>query len=425
MKRLKVIIDAQIPGDGTRGGVQQFTTSLIYALGRLNDGSEEYIVVGPWQEPEWLKPLLGPNQRLVRGPRPAALSPGHVAHLLGPLRVPAARLYRLFQQFSGRPLGPLINVPMSQGFHESLGGDLLHFPYQDFVISDLPMIYNPHDLQHLHFPQFFTKQEIATREVIWRAGCAHARGVVTESEWVKDDIAHKYGLAKEKIYSILWGSPTEHYEPVTPQLLDETKKKFGIDRPFALYPAQTWPHKNHMRLLEAFALLKKRNNFHLKLICTGSQNFFWPKIRRHLKKLSLTDHVSFPGFVTSVELRALYRLASFMVFPSLFEGGGFPILEAFREGVPVATSGVTSIPEYAGDAVLFFDPGSAESIAQAIERMHADPVLRADLSRKGTERIKVFSWERTARAYRAIYRKVAGVALTDEEELLLQRSPSA
>ena len=120
------------------------------------------------------------------------------------------------------------------------------------------------------------------------------------------------------------------------------------------------------------------------------------------------------------ELRALYRLASFVVFPSLFEGAGFPILEAFKEGTPVTSSGVTSIPEYAGDAALFFDPDSVESIARAIERMHDDAATRVELAKRGSERIKRFSWDRTARAYRAVYRKIGGQPLSDEEELLLE-----
>jgi glycosyltransferase involved in cell wall biosynthesis len=109
-----------------------------------------------------------------------------------------------------------------------------------------------------------------------------------------------------------------------------------------------------------------------------------------------------------------------VVFPSLFEGAGFPILEAFKEGTPVTSSGVTSIPEYAGDAALFFDPDSVESIARAIERMHDDAATRVELAKRGSERIKRFSWDRTARAYRAVYRKIGGQPLSDEEELLLE-----
>ncbi|HME44406.1 MAG TPA: glycosyltransferase family 1 protein [Syntrophorhabdales bacterium] len=416
---LRIIIDAQMPGDGSRGGVQQFTASLIHALGQLEDGTEEYIVLGPSRDNAWLVPLIGRNQRLIAAPRPSLGSPEHFKQMLGPVRAPLANLYRKLQVLLSHPLvSP--ETPRSTGLHESLGADVLHFPHQDFILSDLPTIYNPHDLQHLHFPEFFTRQEIALREVVFREGCANSKAVVTESAWIKEDIRQRYGLEKEKMYAILWGSPTELYEPVTSEMLSETKKKFALDLPFAFYPAQTWPHKNHKRLLDAFALLRQEKGFDLKLVCTGSKNFFWPEIKRHLEELKLGGQVSFPGFVTSVELKALYRLASFMIFPSLFEGGGFPILEAFREGVPVATSTVTSVPEYAGDAVFFFDPNSVESIAKALERMYADPSLREDLAKRGSDRIKLFSWDRTARSYRAIYRKVAGEALSDEEELLLQ-----
>jgi glycosyltransferase involved in cell wall biosynthesis len=419
MRPLRIIIEAQMPGDGTRGGVQQFTASLIRALGRLPDGTEEYVVVGPRRDDDWLRPLLGPNQTLISGPPPPVGSQEYYTQLLSRLHLPLDRLYRRLQVFFNRPLvSP--HVPKSRGFYESLGGDVLHFPYQNFVLTDIPTVYNPHDLQHLHYPEFFSAQEIAFRETVWRAGCAHARAVVTASRWVKDDIATKYAVGREKLFSILYGSPTELHEPVAPELLDETRKKFAIDSPFALYPAQTWPHKNHLRLLDAFALLRKEKQFHLKLICTGSRNFFWPDIKRHLKELRLSDHVFFPGFVNFAELRALYRLASFVVFPSLFEGAGFPILEAFKEGTPVTSSGVTSIPEYAGDAALFFDPDSVESIARAIERMHDDAATRVELAKRGSERIKRFSWDRTARAYRAVYRKIGGQPLSDEEELLLE-----
>jgi len=125
--------------------------------------------------------------------------------------------------------------------------------------------------------------------------------------------------------------------------------------------------------------------------------------------------VRFLDFVSSSELRALYHLAQFVVFPSLFEGGGFPVLEAFREETPIACSAVTSLPEYGGDAILLFDPTSVESIAQAIHRMTMDVQLRTKLRQRGAARISSFTWERTAKMYRALYRKVAGHPLTDEE----------
>lgn len=155
-------------------------------------------------------------------------------------------------------------------------------------------------------------------------------------------------------------------------------------------------------------------------MCTGTQNQFWPNIERRRRELKLEGQVRFLGFVQPAELRALYHLSEFVVLPSLFEGGGFPVLEAFREGAPVACSAATALPEYGGDAVLLFDASSVDSIAGALRRMHAEPSLRLSLRRRGAERIRCFPWDRTARAYRALYRKAAGRQLSDEERRLLE-----
>ena len=417
---LKVAINAQLLPGGRSGGMEQFIVGLVHALGQLDDGPEEYIIIGPWQEPDWLKPYLGPNQQIVSGPRPRAGRMEPIKRLLGPLRSPAGKLWRRAQRLAlGPPQPSSPQVPESDGFYECLGADVVHFPYQSFVRCNLPMVYNPHDLQHLHYPQFFSQEEIAWRETVYPAGCRRAQAVVAESKWAKDDIVRQYGVAPEKIYVIPRGSPTELYEPLTDEVSTEVKRKFRLPRTFALYPAQTWTHKNHIRLLEAIAWLRDRDALLVNLICTGKQNDFWPTIKRHINELRLGKQVRFLGFVSSTELRVLYHLAQFVVVPSLFEGGGFPVLEAFREGVPVTCSDVTSLPEYGGDAVLLFDPTSVESIAAAIRRMSTEPELRARLRQRGTDRIRLFTWERTAKMYRALYRKVAGHPLSDAEHHLL------
>lgn len=420
LKPLRVIINAQLLPGGGVGGVEQFVIGLVHTLGRLDDCPEEYIIVGPWQEPYWLEPYLGPNQRIVPGPQPQPSRTEWPKSSLGPLRSPVGKLWRGARRLVfGPPKPSLPTVPESDGFYESLGADVVHFPYQGFVRCSLPMIYNPHDLQHLHYPQFFTQEEIASRETIYQAGCGHAQAVAAESKWVKDDIVRQYGIDPEKIYAIPRGSPTELYKPITDKTLAPVKQKFQLPQTFVLYPAQTWPHKNHIRLLETIKLLQDQHGLSIHLVCTGTQNNFWPTIEKHIRELALNNQVRFLGFVSPTELRALYHLAQFVVFPSLFEGGGFPVLEAFREGTPVTCSGVTSLPEYGGDAVLLFDPTSVESISEAMLRMATDAKLRATLRQRGAARIRLFTWERTARAYRALYRKMAGRPLSDEERHLL------
>ncbi|MCX7858325.1 MAG: glycosyltransferase family 4 protein [Deltaproteobacteria bacterium] len=418
MTRLRIAISAELLPGGIYGGIEQFVISLVKSLGQLNDGSEEYVIIGHYHKAGWLKPFLGLNQKLVKAPPPTRMEP--FKRLLGPLRGPVGKVWRYSKRFFCHSQQVnLLSVPESNGFYESLGVDLIHFPHQQFVKCKLPTVYNPHDLQHLHYPQFFRSEDIELRNMIYKTGCAYAYAVIAESQWVKNDIISNYGINPEKVTVIMRGAPTQLYEPVSEKILLKLKKKFKLPETFVLYPAQTWPHKNHIRLLEAISLLHTKEALSIKLVCTGKKNEFWPVIKKRIRELRLEEQVRFLGFVSPVEIRALYRIAQFVIFPSLFEGGGFPVVEAFSEGVPCACSSVTSLPEYGGDAVLYFDPTSVESIAHALYLMSTDSHLRKTLKEKGKERSKLFDWHKTAKTYRALYRKIAGLTLSEEEEQLL------
>ena len=413
---MRVAVNAQfLPGSGA-GGVESVLIGLIRALGQLRDGSEEYIIIGPWQDPEWLKPYTGPNQRIVGGPRPSQTSLGR---FLRPLRSVARKSLDLFLQGNIETSRAWPEVPVSDGFYESLGCNVIHFPYQHHVVCALPTIYNPHDLQHLHYPQFFTAPAIAWRETIYRAGCHFAHTVPVASQWVKQDIAEHYSINPEKIQVIPWAPPTQAHPEPTPEVMAAAKQKYGLPETFALYPSMTWEHKNHLRLLQALALLRDRDNLKVQLVCTGHQNTFWPRIEQRLRSLRLGDQVKFLGVVPGADLRALYRLAHFVIIPSLFEAASGPLFEAWQEGVPVACSTVTSLPEQAGDAALLFDPLAVEAIANAAAQMANDLQLRGDLQQRGARRLNDFSWERTAKAYRAVYRRAAGYPLSEEDIWLL------
>ena len=393
---------------------------LVYALGQLHDGSEEYVIVGPWEDPEWLKPYTGPNQRLVRGARQSPSSLARVSNILGPLRPLALKSRQLLQSAGLLPTArQWPDVPISAGYYEDTGCSVVHFPFHEFTLCSLPSIYNPHDLQHLHYPQFFIPSAIAWREVIYPAGCHFARTVVVASQWVRQDIVQHYSVNPDKIQVIPCAPPTEAEPEPSADYLAMTREKYHPVIPFAIYPAMTWEHKNHIRLLEALALLRDRDQLRINLICTGNKAAFWPRIEARLLELGLQDQVRFLGLVPGEDLRALYQLCQFVVVPTLFEAASGPLFEAWQEGVPVTCSTVTSLPEQAGDAALLFDPLSVVAIADAIARMATSPQLREDLRRRGTTRLKDFSWERTAKAYRAVYRQAAGLPLTEEERWLL------
>jgi glycosyltransferase involved in cell wall biosynthesis len=281
------------------------------------------------------------------------------------------------------------------------------------------MIYNPHDLQHLHYPQFFTPAQITWRETIYRTGCRLAHTVAVASEWVKQDIVQHYHVNPDKVQVIPCAPPTQAYHEPDTDALHGASRKYRLKNPFALYPSMTWAHKNHIRLLEAVALLRDRKGLRVNLVCTGHKNDFWPRIEKRLMELELEDQVRFLGMIPPEHLRALYRLARFVVIPSLFEAASGPLFEAWQDDTPVACSMVTSLPEQAGDAALLFDPASVEGIAEAVAEMASDDNLLQDLRRRGRRRLQGFSWERTAKAYRAIYRRAAGVALSEEDRSLL------
>jgi len=419
-----------LPGAG--GGIAQATMGLIHALGKLDDGPERYsLVVRNREQEAWLTPYIGPNQRIVvhrhlgvrngadlearNGGGRRGLA-GALKAMLGPLLPAARRLQHLLSVPRDWP-----EVPVSDGFFEGLGCDIVHFPTQWFMLCNRPSIYNPHDLQHLVYPQYITQGELTWRETLYPAGCRFSHTVVVGTQWIKEDVVRQYGTAPDKIQVIPWAPPTQLYKEPGPEHLSVVRGRYGIDRPFAIFPAVTWPHKNHIRLLEALAYLRDERGLVVPLVCTGSRlDSHWPRIEARIRELKLEPQVKFLGFVPEEDLRALYRLSQLLVMPTLYEADSCPIFEAWHEGVPVASSNVTALPVQVQDAGILFDPKDVKAMAEAVARLATDEALRDDLRRRGLRRVQDFDWERTARAYRAVYRRAADATLTEEDRWLLQ-----
>jgi glycosyltransferase involved in cell wall biosynthesis len=407
---------------GRAGGVATFLGSLLRSLGQLGGDSERYtIIVESREQWDWLEPQLCANQDLVmRGRWQPSAKRSLVRRALGPIR-PAIR-------YLGRLLDSRVwpEVPMSDGFYESLGCEVVHFPTQAYVLCALPTVYNPHDLQHLHHPQFWTPQLISWRETIYPAGCHFAHTVVVGSEWVKDDVVLRYRVPPEKVQVIREAPPTESIRRPKEEHLAAVRTKYGLDRPFVFYPANTWSHKNHIRLLQAIANLRDKRGLHVHLVCTGARyEPHWPPIEACMERLGLRPQVKFLGFVPEEDLRAIFSLAHFLVLPTLFEANSLPIFEAWLEGVPVVCSDIPALREQVGDAGELFDPQSIESIANAIAQNYTDASAREGLRARGYQRLRQFSWERTAKTYRAVYRRAAGHSVTDEDRRLLDHCASA
>jgi glycosyltransferase involved in cell wall biosynthesis len=261
--------------------------------------------------------------------------------------------------------------------------DAIHFPLSVM----LPRVEQPaaaatiHDLQHEFFPAFFSRAELAYRRRAYAWTARRSRLVIGPSAFVARTLVERLEVDEEEVRVIHHGIDHERFSPAP-----------GERQPFLLYPANRWPHKNHGRLFEAFALLR-RSRPDLRLVLTGSGH----------PKTVLPAGVEAVGRVADDELVDLYRSASALVFPSLYEGFGAPPLEAMACGCPVACSTAGALPEIVGDAAALFDPRSAEAIADGIERALADETL----PQRGIERAAGFTWEASARAHERVYRELA------------------
>ena len=416
-KKLRIGINAQIPSNSGSGGLE--TVLRILTTFNQIEGNEEYVFIGHQTDSDWLKPLLGERQTIVIPPTSPTQNQSIGKKTLKRLPSPLLQFVRNIKN-SISSNNVKYQVPFSNGFYESLNCDLIHFPYQDYVHCNLPTVYNPHDLQHLHYPDFFAKLEIKRREVIYPTACRVTDFVVVGSQFVKNDVKEKYGIESEKIQVIPWSLPEKKFADFTKEDAEELLRKYDCPpRPFMLYPAMSWEHKNHIRLLEAIASLRESEGLKINLICTGNKNDFYPQIKKRLSELNLENQVKFTGIVEYEELSILYGLAQFVIIPTLFEAASGPLYEAWQHDVAAACSNVTSLPEQAADAALLFDPFSIEAIAAVIKNLTLDETLRDELRVKGKMRLKDFDLENTAKAYRAIYKKATGFDLNEEERYLL------
>ncbi|HPF22764.1 MAG TPA: glycosyltransferase family 1 protein [Hyphomonas sp.] len=405
--KVGIIVDVE---PGIHGGIATALRSLITALGKL-EGPETYVLIVDSQtQVDWLSPLA-PNQAFQM--RPA--SSGNPLHdgLRAVKRAANKALGR--DNRVGWP-----SVPISDGWLESLGLDVLHFPTQGFTYCAIPSVYNPHDLQHLHYPQFFDVADLTWRETIYRAACRTSHAIIVNSQWIKDDIVAQFAVNPDKVQIIPEAAPTQLLAEITDADKAETRAKYALPERYIFYPNNTWPHKNHARLFEALAWLRDTKGITVPLVSTGARHEpSREKLDARMRELGLDNQVQFLGFVSSKELRAIYQMARCLVVPSLFEANSLPIFEAWAEGIPVASSNVTALPEQVGDAGLLFDPMDPQDMGTIIERLFTDDTLCADLIAKGKIRLSDFDFLRTARANRATYRRAAGRRLDAEDAALL------
>jgi glycosyltransferase involved in cell wall biosynthesis len=283
--------------------------------------------------------------------------------------------------------------------------DLFHAPH--YVVSPLvrrPYVVTIHDCIHLRFPEYLPNRMAPLyARVMMRQAARRAARVLTVSQASKLDILHYLHMPAEKVDVVANGLDEALASAPDAATLARVADRYQLTTPFVLYAGNIKPHKNVDRLIEAYAILRRRGMTDVDLVIIGDNLSKYPELRRLVQRFQLHPHVRFLGFVPGDTLAALYRLARAFVFPSLYEGFGLPPLEAMAAGTPVVTSNVSSLPEVVGDAALLVDPMDAGAIADAMARLLTDDALHSELSRRGPARAREFSWDIAAQQVHAVY----------------------
>jgi glycosyltransferase involved in cell wall biosynthesis len=264
------------------------------------------------------------------------------------------------------------------------------------LASRKPFLFTLHDLQEKYYPENFTYAQRRWRDFVNKSLSRAARGIVCESTHVKNDIEKFLRVDSSKI-SVIAAPPVSAFLPEHVDSAEFQRAMHAIELPeqYLFYPAQFFVHKNHLRLVEAFAqVLKTHPNCHLLL--TGQRKYLYARVMARVKELGVGERVRHLGYVDTDTMAAVLLRATLMVVPTLFESISIPVYEAFRMGVPVCASNVVALPEQIGDAGVLFDPFSVDDMARKISSLLDDPPMRAELVRRGKARIAGLTMERYA-----------------------------
>lgn len=343
------------------GGTYQYTLSMLQALSHAS--GLEITVYGDPQNPDFVK-LGYPIRRFSESRRQ---------------QVAALAAYRM-------------HIKLPDRFASQ---DILLAPIYSLALlhTAKPFAYTLHDIQENYYPENFSWWQRVWRYQVHAQLLGRAGRVICESRYVKADIIRSFGVREQQAVVITAPPLRPFLADTSDDRLQGTRIRLRLPEKFLFYPAQFWVHKNHLRLIEAFAEVVAEVP-DLKLVLTGKRRDEYDAVMNAVGKFGLSDKVCHLGYVEQDDLQAIYELATALIMPSLFESVSIPIYEAFQIGTPVMASNILAIPEQVGDAGLLFDPTSVASIKEAILRMTADPEAARQLGKRGQDRMSAMTPER-------------------------------
>lgn len=277
--------------------------------------------------------------------------------------------------------------------------DLLFFSTTDSrsFLTGIPFVEPIHDLAHIFCPQFPEVSSNGVRQMrdyTFSQVACNAYRILADSEIGKNDIARYYNIKSDKIVVLPLVPPNYLQDDFDSAELLSIKQKFNLPKKFLFYPAQFWPHKNHINIVKAIQQLKEEGIIINIVFSGGKKEEYgeYAKVFHYIEHNGLSQQVYYVGYVDNVTISALYKLAYALIMPTFFGPTNIPILEAWKMGCPVIYSGIRGCREQAGDAALLVEPSDYYDIAKKIKILWLDDDLRLKLIKNGEERVKLWSY---------------------------------
>jgi glycosyltransferase involved in cell wall biosynthesis len=383
---LGVVVDLTplLPG-GENGGAKPMTLELIRRMASRSPKTK-FILLTLMRSFDELAAFKQPNVRVVEvADEAASLDPY-------PVRLVRTRrgLERPTRTFWSKLRWP---IPDRESLVRHLGGNVLFCPLTApfFAQAGTPTVSVIYDLQYADYPQYFEEQSRSQRHQNFTEACRRSDRLVCISDFVRRRVLEESGLPQERVTTV--HIQLAHRLPApAPEVSASVLARLHLTpERYFLYPANFWKHKNHEMLFVAMGLFTTRSRHcNLKLVCTGAPGERRDFLQSAAECMGLRDRVVLPGYLSESDFSALMHGCQALIYPSMYEGFGMPVVEAQAIGKPVLCGNVTSLPEVAGEAALMFDPRLPESIVAAMQRVESDLMARQRLIRKGFENVKRF-----------------------------------
>ena len=315
-----------------------------------------------------------------------------------------------------------LRVARIPGFVKRMYWNQLRWPPVEFFTKDFEIFHSSdpfsppvkkkktivtvHDLSYKKFPQFFERQVLRWDKFVW-CSVQNAQAIIVPSHQTKSDVLEIFRLNEEKVHII----PVPISSIFTAQgetELDETvKRKFRLKSPFGLFVGTIEPRKNVLSLIKAFEIFHRGQTSELQLVLVGKRGWLCQEVFKAIDNCPARSRILYLDYVSDRELPSIYRAARFFIYPSYYEGYGFPVLEAMASGLPVITSNSSSLKEIAEGTALLIDPSNVDDLLNSIKALTENSQLHAEISKRSLQKAKEFSTGSTAEKVLGLYQSLA------------------